>query len=181
MQKYPFILYMKAGPYCGFGLDEIISIKQREDALCGKFYWGYGGVFCHPKRVMPFVELALEHDCKPVILFSSTPSSFFSKTGRVRESSLDKLSWQKLPEEVLLVGNQYALVATHLERVSFTINLGAYRSMLGDKPGKSLDQYIRYRIDKSCAMLHPATPKRIKEVNIHLMAEIISPYCVYVR
>ena len=179
--RYSYIIFMKVGPYCGYELEEIIAIKQREDTLCGKLYWGYGGVFCHPKRVIQFVEFALGHEASPVVLFTVTPSKFSSPIGRITEFSSDRKNWQRLPEEVTLVGNEYALVATNLRRVGFSLDLGEYRAMLGDKPGKSLDQYIVYRIDKSCAMFDPYSKRNRREVKITLLADLIPPYCVYVK
>ena len=178
---YPFIIFMKAGPYCGYQLDEIIKIKQREDMICGRFYWGYGGVFCHPKRVLQFVEFSLKQGILPVVLFAITPSNFISPIGRITESSPDGKNWQKLPEEIILVGNKYALVATNLQNANLRLNLGEYRALLGDKPGKSLDKYIMYRIDKSCAMFDPNPSPGNREINIALTAILKPPYCVYVK
>lgn len=53
-----YILIMKIGPFCGFSLEEIIDIKTKEQAAIGKFFLGYSGVFCHPKRVSEFIKLA---------------------------------------------------------------------------------------------------------------------------
>ncbi len=53
--NYPYIMLMKAGPYCGYSLDEIIDIKQKEEKNISKFFWGYSGVFCRPHVVQNFV------------------------------------------------------------------------------------------------------------------------------
>ena len=53
-----YIIIMKVGPFCGYSLDEIIEIKKQEQLITGKFYFGYGGVFCHPGKVLRFIEQA---------------------------------------------------------------------------------------------------------------------------
>ena len=179
--RHSHIIFMKAGPYCGFDLDEIIEIKQNEEKACGKFFWGYGGVFCHPKRVLPFIQLALSQGTQPVLLFTITASKFSSSIGQAKEYSADKKMWQPLPKEVLLVGNEYALVGNNLRGINLTLDLSEYRSMLGEKRGKSLDEYIRYRIDKSCAVYDPNLSRTPREVTISYISELVPPYCVFVR
>ncbi len=172
---------MKAGPYCGFELPEIIEIKQNEQKKCKKFYWGYGGVFCHPKRVIPFVQKALKEKSKVFLLFSITLSKFDSPIGRVKEYSLDKDNWSDLPKDVLLVGNQYALVARDLQKIDMQLDMANYRSMLGTEPGKALSEYIRYRIDKSCAIYSPNSAFRSRPIKISYISELVPPYCIYVK
>lgn len=172
---------MKAGPYCGFDLPQIISIKRNEQKNCDKFYWGYGGVFCHPKRVLPFVDKALSEGKKVWLLFSITKSNFMSPIGRVEKFSLDKNNWENLPRDVLLVGNQYALVAQNLQEANWDLDLSNYDSMLGDQPGKALSEYIRYRIDKSCAIYSPKASLNPKSVKIAYISELVPPYCIYVK
>lgn len=164
---HPYIIYMKAGPYCGYELEEIIDIKQREDTSCGCFFWGYGGVLCHPRRVLAFVDHASRDDAEPLLMFSETPSRFKSIIGRATEYSLDGTKWETLPSDVLLVGNKYALVATNLRRVRLRLNLGSYRSMLGNDLGKTLDKYLVYRVDKSCAVYDPGAPTSDKAYNVN--------------
>lgn len=176
-----YIIYMKAGPYCGYSLDEIEAIKLNEIRQCNRFYWGYGGVFCHPKRIIPFVEQALESAKAPTVYFSITKSEFSSPIGGCREWSSDGIDWELLHKDVILVGNQYALVCTNLQRVSLTLNLSDYKSVLGDKLGKSLDDYIKYRVDKACAVYAPDPARAPKVINIAYTSELIPPYCVYVR
>jgi hypothetical protein len=173
---------MKAGPYCGYSLDEIEKIKNNEDKLYGHFYWGYGGVFCHPKRVIPFVDECLKHDEKPYVYFSLTSSKFNSVIPRCHDLSVDTKIWQPLLPEVILVGNQYSLICTNLQKTNFTVNLADYTSMLGSQPGKNLREYIKYRIDKACAVYDPKSKNELsRPITISYVSELVSPYCVYVR
>lgn len=173
---------MKAGPYCGYSLVEIEKIKNNEDKLYGRFYWGYGGVFCHPKRILPFVNECLKNGEKPYVYFSKTVSKFNSIIPRCHEMSTDLKIWEPLLPEVILVGNQYSLVCTNLQKTDFTINAFDYTSMLGDVPGKNLNDYIKYRVDKSCAIYDPTLKTELsKTVTISYVSELVAPYCVYVK
>ncbi|MBI2464744.1 hypothetical protein HYV64_01260 [Candidatus Shapirobacteria bacterium] len=173
---------MKAGPYCGYSLEEIEKIKNNEDKLYGKFYWGYGGVFCHPKRVLPFVEESMKSGQKIYVYFSITNSKFNSPIPLCHFKSTNKENWQPLEPEVVLVGNQYSLVCTNLQKTDFKINSNEYISMLGDKPGKNLNEYIRYRVDKSCAIYNPTiTNVKPKNITISYVSELVEPYCIYVK
>ena len=67
---------MKAGTYCGYSLRDIIKIKQKEVKNYGKFFWGYGGVFCRPYIIKPFALQATKDRQKILVLFSETKSSF---------------------------------------------------------------------------------------------------------
>jgi hypothetical protein len=172
---------MKAGPYCGYSLQEIEDIKNNEDKLYGRFYWGYGGVFCHPKRVLPFVNLCLKHGQKPYVYFSITPSKFNSVIPRCHEISTDSKKWEPLLPEVILVGNQFSLVCSKLTKTDFEINLHDYSATLGDKISKSLGDHIKYRIDKSTAVLNEEKSVRSRNVKISYICELIPPFCVYVK
>ena len=172
---------MKAGPYCGYSLDEIEKIKKNEDKLYGKFYWGYGGVFCHPKRVLEFVDRAVKEGEKIRVFFSVTKSKFNSPIPRCHYQSTDKNKWGQLPPKVILVGNQYSLVGTNLRQTNFSFNLFDYSATLGGRPGKSLGKYVKYRVDKATAILKNEKSKQIRNVDILYVCELVSPYCVYVK
>jgi len=176
-----YIIYMKAGPYCGYSLEEIEKIKHNEDKLYGKFYWGYGGVFCHPKRVLEFVGRAAKEGENVLVFFSVTKSKFNSPIPRCHYQSADKNKWRLLPSKVILVGNQYSLVGTNLRQTNFSINLFDYSATLGDRSGKCLGDYVKYRVDKSTAILKNEKSKQIRSVDISYVCELVSPYCVYVK
>lgn len=107
INDYSHIIVMKAGPYCGYSLDEIIHIKQQEANLIGKFFWGYGGVFCQPKVVNAFVSHSFLSDCQPYVMFCETLSAYETNSGgKFTDFSINKSSWKHLPEEVLLIGNK---------------------------------------------------------------------------
>lgn len=171
---------MKIGPFCGFSLEEIVVIKTKEENLIGKFFLGYSGVFCHPKRVKEFIQLAQSEHEKVRVLFIKTTSNFVSPIKKLSHYSLNSKDWQSLPEEVLLVGSKFSLVAKGLKSVNFEIDLSHYQSCLGVVPGKTLDNYLKFRCDKSCAV-HSPKLRAGKSVKIDYMCDLVDEGCVYVK
>ena len=170
---------MKIGPFCGFSLPEIISIKQKEQEKIGKFYLGYSGVFCHPKRVSEFIQNARNQQEKIMVLFTTTPSNFNSPIARLSHESHDAQNWTALPEEVLLVGSKFSIVAKNIQPTNFDLDLSQYESMLGTTPGKTLDEYLRFRCDKACAVHKESRAKTPRIAKISYTCELEN--CVYVK
>jgi hypothetical protein len=190
MPHHYYILLMKAGPYCGYPLDEIIRIKEREERMCGKFFWGYGGVFCRPHIVKVFVSCAQAQKEKVSVLFSETPSSFrASQEGRFTDFSPDRVRWSPLNKKVLLVGNKrvphFAITARNLRKVRVELNLADYCPFappgLFPEKSKRLDEYFRYRVDKACGIYAPQHKARGRVIEINYAADLVDPFCVYIR
>ncbi|MEI6022483.1 MAG: hypothetical protein WCQ32_01415 [bacterium] len=179
--SHKYVIVMKIGPFSGFSLEEIIDIKIKEEEKIGKFFLGYAGVFCHPKRVSEFIKLAKSENEKVFVLFIKTPSNFISPIQRLSEYSLDKNTWQPLDTAVLLVGSKFSIVGKHIQKVDLEINLADYQSILGTTPGKTLDQYLQWRCDKSCALYTPNTTQPIKLAKISYLCELTEEGVVYVR
>ncbi len=176
-----YAIVMKIGPFSGFSLEKIIDIKMKEEEKIGKFFLGYAGVFCHPRRVKDFVELAKAEGEKVYVLFIKTPSNFISPIERLLHFSKDTESWQTLPPEVLLVGSKFAIVGKNIKKTDFEINLSDYQSMLGTAPGKTLDDYLRWRCDKSCAVYIPDPKRAEKKAKISWVCELTDDGVVYVK
>lgn len=172
---------MKIGPFSGFSLEQIFDIKTLEELKIGKFFLGYSGVFCHPKRVKEFVKLAQSENQKVQVLFIETKSNFISPIERLSEYSLNNESWQPLGEEVLLVGAKFSIVGNNFKKTNFDIDLSQYQSMLGTTPGKTLDEYLVWRCDKSCAIYVHKKDRKQKIAKISYMCELSEDGVVYVR
>jgi len=94
---------------------------------------------------------------------------------------LDGELWRPLPEWVELTGSKYAVLARHLRKADLTISLNDYRVMTGDQPGKRLGEYVRYQVNKACAMLYPGDAGKRIETEVAYVADLVDPYCVFVR
>jgi hypothetical protein len=183
-----YVLLMKAGPYCGYSLEEIVKIKTGEQEKLGKFYWGYSGVFCRPNILHAFISQANADGEKIHVLLSETKSSYTSDTvDRFTQFSKDRDSWEKLPEEVLLVGNtqkpHFAITAKNLKSEAFELDLSQYCTTMGafKNPNKYLDEYFRYRVDKVCGYYLPQKNKIPKMVKINYSSELEPPYSIYIK
>ena len=172
---------MKIGPFSGFSLQEIIDIKLNEEKKIGKFFLGYAGVFCHPKRVKEFIELAKSDGERVYVLFIKTQSNFNSPIQRLSKYSRDNQTWQPLPREVLLVGSKFSIVGKGIKETDFEINLSDYQSILGKVPGKTLDKYLQWRCDKACAVYKPETSSVKKNAKISYVCELTDDGVVYVK
>lgn len=179
---------MKAGPYCGYSLDEIIKIKQKEEKEIGKFFWGYGGVFCRPNILQTFISKAQSENEKVWVLFSETKSSYTTTTqDRFTEFSKDSNTWERLSDKVLLVGNiqkkHFAITANNLVKNEFDLNIANYATMTGIFPNtnKYLDTYFRYRVDKACGYYLPGINSNEREVHVNYIAELVEPFSTYIH
>lgn len=180
------IILMKVGPYCNYSLEEIISIKQKEEKEVGKYFWGYSGVFCHPKVIQNLISHAGN---EPIyVLFVETKSNFIpTKVERFEEYSTDKNSWEKLPKDVLLVGNKkkahFAITARNLRKVDMFIDLSQYCTLMGMFPNteQCLDSYFKYRVDKACAIFLPDEKRTSTKIKISYISELVTPNSVFVR
>lgn len=128
------------------------------------------------------------HKSKPVILFSITKSADnTSQKGRFTHFSLEKSKWEKLPKEVLLVGDKtksrFAIVAKNLKPINKTLNLGEYCSYAGvfPDPNKYLDGYFKYRVDKACGYYLPRQGTGERNISIQYSGELVEPYSVYIK
>ena len=186
LEEYPYIVLMKVGPYCGYSLDEMIDIKQKEQKKVGKYFWGYSGVFCRPNVIRNLVSYA--NGNKIYVLFVETKSDFKPSTfDKFEQFSEDGGIWNDLPKDVLLVGNKnkshFAITANKLEKVNMTLNLSQYCTLKGIFPNDNqrFDTYFRYRIDKGCGVYFPNDMTEKKGVEIKYMSELVEPYSVYIK
>jgi hypothetical protein len=186
--NYPYVIIMKVGPYCGYSMEEIIEIKRKEEFTCGNFFWGYGGVFCHPKVINTFLYHSQINNSSPLVLFSTTPSSYrTSSKGRFTHFSSDKTNWRPLRNEILLVGNKkishFAVVGRNLKKVNKSINLSDYCTVAGMFPNtdKYLDEYFRYRVDKACGIYFPRKGATERLLKVDYISELTEPYCVHIK
>ncbi len=184
-ETFSHIILMKVGPYCGYSLDEIIKIKQKEEEEVGMYFWGYSGVFCRPMVVKNLV--ANERDKKIKVLFVETKSDFIPlKVDKFEKYSEDSGEWKGLPSNVLLVGNKikphFAITAKNLKEVEMELDLSQYCTLKGIFPNESqrFDKYFRYRVDKACGVYVPKETLEVKNITIKYISDLVPPYVISV-
>ena len=183
--RFPAVVFMKAGSHSGDTLREIIDFKIDEQRKTGRFYWGYSGSLCHPKRVRDFIEESKRRNLEVSLVLSSTTSEYSPPYfRRVREISVDSKTWNPIPKHVNLWNCKYALVAKGLRRIDAKIRLGDYIVATGRSRGRPLDGFIRGRVSKACAFLN-STHRHHKisssAPSVQYQAAIVPPYSVYAR
>lgn len=183
------VLFMKVGTHANEPLADIIARKQAEIDAAGFALWGYGGNTCHPSTmVQPFArDFELRGDAIHLVM-QPMQSSHFAVTARAEEMSVDGVEWEPIPEPINVLGSRFALAIKDLQPVEFELPLSHTRVAAGNQRGRRGDEYVRGRVDKAVLQvveddphelaLAPAEPP---PVEIKLVAEIVTPYAVFLR
>lgn len=180
------ILYMKVGTHAQETLDDIIARKTREIERAGVAFWGYGGNTCHPQTmVQPFAREFEQRGQKIFLCMQEMDSKHFAHPVRADEFSIDGIRWEIIPEAINVLGSRYALVIKNLHKDNFGLPLGAMRVAVGNSIGSVASRYIKGRVDKACLEVVSDAEEAVggdpDERPINLLAELASPYAVYVR
>lgn len=181
------IVLMKYGPYYGEDALAVINRKRLEFSKHDFFFWGYGGKTCHPiNRLRPFAERAAREGEKVYLALTPTKSKFGILTTpkmRFSEARIKKPGeGEFLPEGIYVYQSAYALKCGELFEVNRIIDLNQYVIALDKiQPPRRLQDYLRFQIDKACAIYSPSTslPKNGNLVQIDYVAELLPPYSYF--
>jgi hypothetical protein len=82
-----------------------------------------------------------------------------------------------------MIGCTIAVTCRNLRVASFELDLNNYSVADGLRRGTPLGEYIRFRLNKACAVLSPARSTTVGErvVDVVAVADLIAPYGVYLR
>ena len=180
------VLFMKVGTHANEDLESIISRKTKEIEDTGYGMWGYGGNTCHPSSmVQPFAEI-FEKRQQPIhLVMQQMTSRHFAEQVRADEFSADNVSWVGIPKTIHVLGSRFALIIKSLERCEMTLPLNQTRVPVGRSMGRIGSRYLRGQADKACLEVldHPEAVNEgdPKEITISLVAELSSPYAVFLR
>ncbi len=170
------IILMKYGVHAGEDVAAIIKRKEEEITKAGYCFCGYGGTLLHPlNQIEPFCK-----NKKVYLLLTKTPSKFLNDAKRADYFSKDKITYEKIPKDIHVLGSKYALVFKDLKKVNMDINLYDYKIGIGASAGKCLKDYFRGRVDKACATFKEKANKEEK-VHIDYIVELVSPYAVFIK
>lgn len=175
------IIFMKYGVHASENVESIILRKQQECDVCGYMFWGYGGTICHPlQQIKPFLEDSKQAKETVYLMLSKTPSKFLGESVSAREFSLDKCNWNAMPHGINVVGSKYALKCGRLIKHPIHLDMSSYCVALGNSKGKRLQDYVRSRVDKGCAIrtIDDAFSTSLS-VQVDMYAEVID--AVFVR
>lgn len=178
------VLYMKVGTHAKESLEDIVERKRREIKNAGYGLWGYGGNTCHPiNMVQPFGRHYHRKGGVIYLLMEPMRSSHFAEPLRADQYSIDGFNWQRIPQEINVLGSRYALVIKSLEREELGLDLSRTKVALGNCMGRLGNKYISGRVDKACLEViddDAMGPLNGSKKRIELVAEVAEPYAVFV-
>lgn len=180
------ILFMKVGTHAQETLEDIIARKSKEIDDAGFAMWGYGGNTCHPRTmVQPFAQ-TFEQKGKPIFLcMQEMNSNHFAEPLRANEFSANGIDWQKMPDAIRVLGSRFALVIKGLRKEEHLLPLNQTRVAVGNNQGRLGSRYLLGQVDKACLEItehaEQTNESDKKDIQIHLVAELASPYAVFLR
>jgi hypothetical protein len=180
------IVFMKVGTHAQETLEDIIARKTKEIENAGFALWGYGGNTCHPQTmVQPFARSYEEKGQHIYLCMQEMDSKHFAEPVRADQMSEDGLTWRDIPGPINVLGSRYALAIKALRKETLKLPLSGTRVAIGMSQGRPGDQYISGRVDKACleisGITRTTTEEQSPSVSINLVAELVSPYAVYLR
>jgi len=177
-------IFMKVGNHAGEDWDAILKRKRKELVDSGKIFWGYGGTSCHPiNQVQPFARLTLKEQGQIGLIMESIDSHAGSIEVKAQEYSSDGITWEPIPDGILVTGSRYALILGKIEPIDLEVNLADFEVGVGPSRGKIADEYLKGRIDKACLKRRESGLVEI-EPKIHKIsftANLIDPFAVLLR
>ncbi len=172
------IIIMKCGTHASEKIEDIFNRKKLEEINNGYICWGYGGTLCHPiNQVQPFCK---DYN-KVYLLLTPTHSELNNDPKRAKSFSFDKCTWSNFNSKVNVYGSKYALIIKNLQKCNFEINLKDYEIAIGKSKGKNLSEYLQGRVDKACAIKNIKDKNNSKKIKIVMIAELVSPYSIFVK
>lgn len=142
-QKYVVISIM--GPHAGESEEEIFERKRREIEDTGKSFWLHKSYNAKPDVVQDISKEALKKSNTPLCIFIQASSKKGAQptkqADRMREFSVDKKNWKKIPSGILVTGsskNSFIMVFNKLDLIERKEFLNLWNYSLFGTPGKAV-------------------------------------------
>ena len=179
------LIYMKVGTHAQESLEDIYVRKKKEIEKVGYTLWGYGGNTCHPSTmVQPFAK-SFEQKGQTIHLFMEPmESSHWAPPVVANQYSADGIEWKDIHRAIEVRGSRFALAIKKLQKKDIELPLQATAVAIGNCTGRPGDLYVKGRVDKACLEVveTPTIPNiERKPAKIGLVAELVSPYAVYLK
>lgn len=176
-------IVMKVGPHSDMTLEDIIKSKQEEELKHGVHYWGYSGVFCQPQPTQAFCAWAKnKYGENPSIILVETKSPYNSSIGYIKQYSTDNKVYVPFQAPVQLQGAQFSFVAKDLMPLE-SFAPSDYCVYGGKNNGKILTEHLRFRVNKSFAILNTTAHtdrEDLVQTNV-LIATLVEPYAIWLK
>ena len=174
---------MKVGPHSNMSLEEIIASKRAEEAIHSVHYWGYSGSLCRPGPTQDFCKWAKEtYGEAPGIILIETKSAYTSPIGYITQYSADNNKYVSFQAPVQLQGAQFSFVASNIRAID-SFCFSNYLVYGGKNAGKKLSEHLRYRVNKSFAILDESIQmsQSNQQKTPALVATLVEPYAIWLK
>jgi hypothetical protein len=184
-QKHESFIFMKVGNHAGETFDQILARKQKEFDKTGMTFWGYGGVACHPiNQVRPFAYSQIKKNGSIYLLMHAVKSNHNQNPLPAKEYSADGITWEPIPEGIVVTGSKYALVLDEIHPSDLEVNMNQFNVGIGPSKDKLASEYLTGRTDKACLeSFVGATSKTENPLmkKIDFTAQLQDPFAVLLR
>lgn len=177
------VIVMKVGPHSGMTLEDIIKSKEEEESRHGVHYWGYSGALCRPQPTQGFCRWAkATYGEDPSIILLETKSAYRSPIGYITQYSTDHKAYVPFQAPVQLQGAQFSFVAKNLRPLE-SFALEKYQVYGGKNDGKPLSEHLRFRVNKSFAVLSSTIHEDLErpQQSKVLIATLAEPYAIWLK
>jgi hypothetical protein len=98
------------------------------------------------------------------------------------EYSADGVKWNRIPQDIRVIGSRYALILDEIKQGDLDIAIGNYEVGVGPSRGKPAAEYIKGRVDKACLTVRKGKPRaQAEKTHFSYSARLIEPYAVMLR
>lgn len=165
---------MKYGTHAAESPETIINNKLNEIELCGKTYWGYGGIVCHPStQINPFVKVNKDKGEKTYLVLSRINTTWHGNSSQAHFYSINNYDWEPLSVANAISGSKYAIVCKTFAMCTKFIDLSFYKVPFGNSKGRILSEYIFGQNTKACGIyVFPERLETTKILPISAIAEV---------
>ncbi len=143
--KQKYVVISVIGPHAGDSEEEILDKKGKEIKDIGKSFWLHKSYNAKPNIVQDFCEKALKERSIPVCIFIKASSENGARPtkqdDKMREFSLDKKCWEKIPLRIIVTGsskNAFIMIFNKLDIIKKEQYLNLLDYSLFKSPGKAV-------------------------------------------
>ena len=117
-----------------------------------------------------------------MLVLLETKSSYKSDVGVVKLYSENGVDYQTFKNTVQLQGAQFSFVAKNIQKID-SFRLSDYLVVHGKNEGLPLNEHLKFRVNKSFAILRTDLDKQIEttEESKSLMATLVPPYAIWLK
>jgi len=187
-QKY--VVISVVGPHASESEEEIFKRKRKEIKDTGKSFWLYRSYKAKPDVVRDLSKEALEKSNTPLCIFIQASSKKGAQptkqADRMREFSVDRKNWKKIPSGILVTGsskNSFIMVFNKLDLIERKEFLNLWNYSLFGASGKAVKMTLGASTVCCSKESSEDDPNKIKSNlrKVVAVGELTHPFAAWVR